>query len=226
VLKSEGHKENFLDIENDLSIFSDYVIIILESESAFCELGAFTSHKDLRKKLIIINDKKHITSESFINLGPLKAISESSSGSNVLYYQMDENGKTEGDAIGEVFYDLYKLIPQKPKTRRARIQHCDPNEFLTKDTLRFIHDLIFIIGPVSFVELSRIIKILFSKSKDSQIKKHLGLLCATGQIEMTPEKFYRSLFDKPFFEYGKYDIFQLLASFKNMYFKYDPHRLI
>ena len=54
ILEAEGHKSNLLDIENDLSAFSDFVVVILESESAFCELGAFATHAELRKKLIVI----------------------------------------------------------------------------------------------------------------------------------------------------------------------------
>lgn len=143
-LKSEGHRTNLLDIENDLSAFSDYVIIILESESAFCELGAFASYHELRNKLIIINDKEHIQSKSFINIGPIKAISEVSSGKNILYYKMEENGKLEGDSIGDIFYELCKLIHKPPKTRRKRVKDFNPNLGLSKDSLRFVHDQVFL----------------------------------------------------------------------------------
>ena len=74
-LQKEGHKGNILDVEHLISGFSDYILIILESNSAFAELGAF-SHNTLRDKLIVINDLKFKDEESFINLGPIKAIEE------------------------------------------------------------------------------------------------------------------------------------------------------
>ena len=225
VLKAEGHKINLLDIENDLLNFSDFVIIILESESAFCELGAFAVHEELRKKLIVINDYAFQNCDSFINLGPVEAISEITDGKHVLHYKMDKVGKLHGDAIGDVFSRLHKIIHKKPTRRRNRIDKFEPNRFFTKDSLRFVHDLVLFSSPISSGELSRIIKILFSKSKETQLQKHLALLCATEQIKITSDKLYVSLQDKPFFEYGIYDIYNLMASFKNLYFRYDSSRL-
>lgn len=229
VLQAEGHKTNWLDIENDLFEFADFVIVVLESESAFCELGAFATHVKLRKKLIVINDEEHKKSKSFINHGPIKAISELTDEKHVLYYKMDDDGKFYGDSIGEVFSELYKLISKKPKGKRERVNKYDPNKFFTKDSLRFIHDLVLFTSPISFSELSRIIKKLFSKVKEDQLKKHLALLCSTEQVIRRDDTLYVSLYAKPFFEYGPlwqpYDYYYLMASFKNMYFRYDRARI-
>lgn len=225
VLEAEGHKANFLDIENDLSAFSDFVIVILESESSFCELGAFATHKELRKKLIVINDLNHKESQSFINLGPVEAIKEISAGNHILYYKMEADGKIRGDGIGDVFKKLHGLIHKKPQKRRTRVQQYDPNENFSKDSLRFVHDLIYLSSPVSLPELSRIIKVIFASSKEKQLQKHLGLLCATEQVVRTNDGLYRSLYKQPFFEYELNDVTNLIASFKNMYFRYDRQRL-
>ncbi len=90
-LSAEGHKGNLIDIENQISRFSDHILIILESQSAFAELGAF-SHEELRKKLIVINDKKFEDAESFVNLGPIKAIEEVSGKNHILNYKMKDDG--------------------------------------------------------------------------------------------------------------------------------------
>jgi hypothetical protein len=50
-----GHNKNILDLEHIISSIADFVLIVLESHSAFCELGAF-AHKKLRDKLVVIND--------------------------------------------------------------------------------------------------------------------------------------------------------------------------
>lgn len=225
ILAEEGIRSNFLDVENDLSKFADHVILVLESESTFCELGAFATNQELRKKLIVINDSRYKKSESFINTGPLQAISEISSGKNILYYKMDDQGKYYGDAIGGTFADIYKIISKEPQERRTRIKEYNPNNYFNKDSLRFVHDLIYFSSPITMIELSRIIKILFGNSKDKQVMKHLGLLCATEQIKRGDNNLYYSLVKSPYFEYGSYDIQNMLASFKNLYYRNDQSRL-
>ena len=229
VLEAEGNKSNLLDIENDLSEFSDFVVIILESESAFCELGAFATHTELRKKLIVINDHNHRNTRSFINLGPIEAIKEISSGNNLLYYKMEHDGKTHGDGIGDIFKDIYRLIHKDPQKRRSRVKKFNPNKYFSKDSLRFIHDLVYFSSPVTLPELSRAMKVIFNSSKEKQLQKHLGLLCATKQaqrINKNKTGYYSSLYNRPFFEYGLYDVNNLMAAFKNTYFKYDKKRLL
>jgi len=226
VLQAEGNKTNLLDIENDLSKFADFVIIVLESESAFCELGAFATHTELRKKLIVINDSKYSLSESFINLGPIQSLKEIS-GELVLDYKMEPNGKIYGDAIGGIYSKLHKIIHKDAEYRRKRVEAYDPSKYFTKESLRFLHDLIFFTNPISLIELVRVSRILFSTSNQKLLEKHLALLCATKQIERKERKhvgLYVSLLKRPFFEYGLFDVGNLIAAFKNLYFRYDHQR--
>lgn len=227
VLQAEGYKDNILDVENELFQFADYVIIVLESESAFCELGAFAANEKLRKKLIVINDIAHCKSPSFINFGPIQAIIEASGKKHIIYYKMDREGKEVIDGIGTTFFELYNLMYKDPKLKRTRVKQCDPSISLTKETMRFIHDLIYFTAPISFIELSRVSKILFSKSSDRQLKNHVGLLCAIGQICATTKKginYYSSTQHKCFFEYATDCGTSILAAFKNMYLRYDHNR--
>ncbi len=226
VLNAEGNKGNLLDIEEDLSAFSDFVVVILESESAFCELGAFATSKRLREKLIIINDTSHKDSQSFINLGPIAAVNEISDKKNILYYKMDIDGKERGDGIGAIYKKIYELIHKIPRHRRERAKDFNPNENLTKDSFRFVHDLVYLTGPIFFSEISRVVKVIFSSSQEKQLQKHMGLLCATNQIKRSENGLYSSSNKKPFFEYQLFDFTDTLASFKNLYFRYDAERLI
>jgi hypothetical protein len=226
VLEAEGHRGNVLDIEDELSRFADYVIIVLESESSFCELGAFATHNELRKKLIIINDWAHRSSKSFINLGPIQAVREISTGNHVLHYKMENDGKIYGDGIGDVFRKLHILLHKKPKTRRTRVNQYDPNKYFTKESLRFMHDLVYFSSPVSFPELSRLVKLLFDKAKDKQLLKHLGLLCAIEQTQRTEKNLYKSIYNKPYFQYDTYDIYSMIAGFRNLYLRNDPSRFV
>lgn len=88
--EEEQLSDNLLDIETDLSMLADHIIIVLESYSSFTELGAFAYSKQLRKKLIIVNNTKFINEKSFINMGPIKAITQHPQQSgHFLHYKME-----------------------------------------------------------------------------------------------------------------------------------------
>lgn len=224
-LNENGNSDNIIDIENELSTFADNIVIVLESESAFCELGAFAASTKVRGKIIVINDSKFSNDLSFINLGPIKAIKESAKRPQILNYKMDKDGKVHGDNIGLVYEPLRKLLEHDPKKRRVRVTEYNPNDYFNKESLKFVHDLIFISQPVYTRELEIIIKILFGTSNSARIGKHVGLLLATKQITRHNKKL-KSNFDDYFYEYDGFDIEAAIVTFKNMYFKHQTARLL
>jgi hypothetical protein len=143
VLKGEGHTGNLLDIEQRISEFADDIIIVLESNSAFSELGAF-SHKTLRKKLIVINDLKYQSSKSFVNLGPIQAITEARKANGILWYDMLPTGIAERDSVGSVFSPLYQLLkePLSSRATRLKLEDLNPANNFNKNTVMFVHDLL------------------------------------------------------------------------------------
>ncbi|RNM06862.1 retron St85 family effector protein [Dickeya undicola] len=224
-LKSEEHKGNILDVEHLISDFSDYIIIILESPSSFSELGAF-SNNELRKKLIVINDVKFKKQQSFINLGPIKAIEEAIGKSRVIHYKMSPNGVYERDAIGDTFYSLYQLLkePLKSKTSSIDISSCDPSKHFDKNVAMFLHDLIYISGPILHKELIEILKIIFGKKNFNKLTHLLAVLTAFDSIERNNSGLYRSKLKTTYYEY-RFDIDNIIATFRNYTLKSHPSRI-
>ncbi|MCI4188494.1 retron St85 family effector protein, partial [Dickeya dianthicola] len=224
-LQSEEHKGNILDVEHLISDFSDHIIIILESPSSFSELGAF-SNNELRKKLIIINDIKFKDQQSFINLGPIKAIEEAIGKSRVIYYQMSPNGVYQRDAIGDTFYSLYELLkePLKAKISSINISSCDPSKHFDKNVAMFLHDLVYISGPILHKELIEILKIIFGKEKFNKITHLLAILTAFESIERNKLGLYRSKLKTTYYEY-RFDIDNIIAIFRNYTLKNYPDRI-
>ena len=153
-LQQEGHKGNILDIEHEITKFADKIIIVLESNSSFAELGAF-SHTELREKLIVINNSKFQHSESFINLGPINAIKEKAGVGNIIHYKMSEEGIHKMDAIGDTFAPLFDLLktPLKGKSSPVKLEECNPATNFDKYSVMFVHDLVYIGGPLAHQEL-------------------------------------------------------------------------
>jgi hypothetical protein len=70
--------ENALAMEQRLAELADLVILVVESPGTFTELGAFSIHPGLRKKLLPILDLKFKDDPSFINSGPVRWINSDS----------------------------------------------------------------------------------------------------------------------------------------------------
>lgn len=224
-LKKEGHKGNILDVEHKISEFSDHIVIILESSSAFAELGAF-AHTELRNKLIVINDKQYKDENSFINLGPIKAIEECSGKQNIINYAMSLDGINRRDAIGDVFDPLYELLKEPIKEKKAsaiNLETCDPSKKFDKNSAMFVHDLIYFTGPIYLKELVEVLKIIFG-DVSFKIKEHLAILTAFKSISRNDDGFYKSNIDKTYYEY-RFDTNKLISTFRNYMLKSYPERI-
>ncbi|NTW73008.1 MAG: hypothetical protein HGA49_12300 [Eubacteriaceae bacterium] len=224
-LKNEEHKGNVLEIENLISAFSDYIIIILESRSAFAELGAF-ANKVLCGKLIIINDLKFKNEESFINEGPIKFIEEHSGADRVIYYKMNDDGVYSLDAIGDIYNEIYEFLkdPIKRVNTPVNLDACNPALCFNKDSAMFLHDLIYISGPVQHKELIEILILLFGKQNFNKVKHLLAILSSFGSVERSSSGLYRSKINDTYYKYN-FDINKIISSFRNYMLKYYPERI-
>lgn len=228
ILRQEGHKGNYLDIESAISKFADEVIIILESHGAFCELGVFSA-KSLREKLIIINDEKYKAAQSFINLGPLEAIKETGRHKKIIHYKMTESTLSKADAIGDTFFQLQEILASIPHEEAGFVKrkNCNPRLSFEKDTIRFIHDLIFFSEPITYKELVEIIKKLFGDEDYSRLRQHIGLLKATNLIDVKKidgRDYYVSKMSVTLLHH-LFNSNLIISSFRTIYQKYDFIRL-
>ncbi|MEX1665058.1 retron St85 family effector protein [Zhongshania arctica] len=224
-LKDEGHKGNILDVENLISDFSDYILIILESPSAFTELGAF-SHDKLREKLVVINDLAFKKEESFINLGPIKAIEEKSGKERVVYYKMSDDGVYNRDAIGDTFHQIYELFkePIKSTGKAVDLISLNPSKKFDKQSAMFIHDLIYLSGPILHKEIIELLKLLFGKDNYNKVTHLLAILSSFESIERNAKGLYRSKLNETYYDF-RFDISKYISTFRNYTLKEYPERL-
>lgn len=224
-LKKEEHKGNVLEIEHLISSFSDYIIIILESPSAFAELGAF-ANRSLCDKLIIINDLKFKKAESFINEGPIRFVEEYAGKNRVLYYKMNDDGVNYLDAIGDVYHDLYGFFkePVRKKDKPILLDECSPAISFDKYSAMFLHDLIYVSGPVLHKEIIELLILLFGDLSFNKVAHLLAILSSFGSLERGLGGLYRSKIGKTYFEY-RFDMDEIISTFRNYVLKYYPERI-
>jgi len=224
-LKEEGHKGNILDVENLISDFSDYILIILESPSAFAELGAF-SHNALRSKLVVINSLEFIKEESFINLGPIKAIEEKSGKDRIIYYKMRNDGVVKRDAIGDTFNQIYELFkdPIRSTGRAVDLESINPANNFDKKSAMFVHDLIYLSGPILHKELIELLKLVFGDDSYNKAAHILAILSSFESIERNADGLYRSKLGGTYYDF-RFDTSKYISTFRNYTLKLYPERL-
>ncbi len=217
-LKIEDNKQNLLDIEHTISDFSDFILIVLESYSAFAELGAF-SKTDLLQKLIVINNSKYAHSASFINLGPINLIQSQPSKDRVILYPMGHS-VTEPDPIASTFSPLSKILTSKTLTRskRLKIEQISDLNKISKLKVMFIHDLIYLTGHINRKSLISILESIMGRNDYKILTRYLGLLCSfefiTQRKAPTADKIiYHSNRSAPYFEYKK-DVTKIITAFR------------
>ena len=224
-LQKEGKKGNLLDVENEISTFADNIVVVLESPSSFTELGAFSHNSELRKKLIVINDSKFRGSESFINMGPIKAIEEISGKDYIISYKMNEDGVSELDAIGDIYTPLSKILggPIQTKPSAVSLEECNPATNFNRKSAMLVHDLVYFSGPVNHKELVEILLLIFGQHP-FKAKEHAAILVAVRSLKRTKKGIYRSKLAKPYYKY-KFDTNGLVSTCRNYMLKFCPDRI-
>jgi hypothetical protein len=165
--------DNLLEFESDIASISDLVVIILESPGALIELGIFIENKSIRNKLVVIQHYDFTAELSFINLGPLKSLKDSSD-SAVLGYKWPFN--TEFDHLHP---DLLKLIchdiAEHLKSPRTK-SNFDIN--IKAHLILFIYELIRCFYPITDREILSILHLLYDHKliHMKKLKKILYLL--------------------------------------------------
>jgi hypothetical protein len=224
-LRKYGNTKNALDLEHKIAEVADKVIIVLESESAYCELGAF-AHEALRKKLIVINDSQFKSSASFINLGPIAALEETKA--PVIWYPMAPNGTKMLDGIGATFPEVKNAIAHTSS-------HGTPVDYdvlssleMNKTCLYFVHDLVLFAGPISHEEIILILKAIFGKKGFDTVKSLLGVLRESQlvTVQQIDEKtrVYKASSTDSFLQY-RTDTYALMSAFRVYHLKFHPERL-
>lgn len=217
----QGDKKiDWLSIEEKLANYSDCIIIILETESTFAELGAFMMKDSLADIVLVVNDIKYSNSDSFINLGPLKKLETHSKFKPVV--------NTKYNNFGRCFIEIEERLQTIKRDYNKRIEIRNFDEFdnlIPKTKLLFILDLISLFSPISYKELINILKFLYGEDHGYDIKLILSLQQALELIFTSSNWYMRSAKEhKLFFDYRGLNLSWFKSNIMNNYFKYSKNR--
>lgn len=180
----EGYRD-LLRFESDIAQISELVMLFSESAGSFAELGAFTMHDDLSRKLLVVIDDHYDQQESFIRLGPMKFLEERYGDASV--YVIDRTGVGIGKTGGVSKLNLTEFHSRMVEALEDRLSA--PLERTTFDPTRNGHLIKFMVGAIDHygaLELDEISS-LFTKLGHPQsaetIKQFLLTAEAVGWVD-------------------------------------------
>lgn len=119
---ADGIFRDLMSFERELAGICSLVVIILESEGALVELGAFSQLSELSEKIIAIRSTDYAAHESFINLGILRFITEKNRTAVKSYPWEIKNPATISNEITQdVISDIQEELAKQPKSQSLKV---------------------------------------------------------------------------------------------------------
>lgn len=209
-------RKDYLSLEDELTKYSDCIIVVLESESAYSELGAFAMKDELAQIMLVVNDKAFSESKSFISLGPVAKVNRISKFGPTIY--------TDLKSILSIAPEISKRLSKIKKGKLIKIDIRSYEQFSQispKIRMAFILDLLSLLHPLSHQELISVLKEIYGPDKSYDINVELALLMALDLIKQIDDYYVRTAGD-----YGRFLRFytineiSLRAQIINHYHKY------
>lgn len=155
-LYQQDWAENILSFEELLAEISEYIVIVVESEGTYCELGAFVMNDNFMKKTIIINSDNPAYAKSFITRGPIKKVKDKNPERVILH-----NGIERIRNSTEFNEKLHKLasgsVPIKPNK--------NSEELSLKYLIYEFANIVELFQPLEEYEIQKIYKNIFDIEK-------------------------------------------------------------
>jgi len=211
---------DLLSLEEHLLDYCDCVLLVLESESTFAELGAFAIKKSLAKNMLVINDVAFRNHHSFISLGPLAKVEKVSRFRPMIHVDLR--------SILRATPELVDRLSRIERRNNKRVSLDDAEKFRqlpSRTRMLFILDLISIFQPLARREIFDLLAYFYGENRFN-IKLDLHLLEALG-LAVTCKGYYLRNTDSQrlFFLYHGVDTMAVRSDVVNHYHKYARDRV-
>lgn len=168
--QADGVFKNLMDFESDLASICSLIVVILESEGAIAELGAFSQLGDFKKKLVVIVSDEYADRDSFINLGILRYILRDHE-TGVKRYPWDVKSPKEAtdDVVSDMIEDIKEELDGQQKSQILKI-------FSEAHLMVIIYELTRLFVALKEIEIIDAISILGYEIKKDNLRRKLFLL--------------------------------------------------
>lgn len=170
---------DLLTLEGYLAESADAVIIIVESDGAKAELGAFAHDDELAQITLAINDISFQDDESFICEGPIRKLDRVSKFKPMVHTRLD--------AIAKGLDDISDRLERIRRKYRTRLRFEDVTGFLSlarQQRLFLLADLIWLTAPIRYDELVSLLLSVLGKGDLGTLSYEIALLQALELVDV------------------------------------------
>jgi len=168
-----GGNTDLLTIEGYLAESADAIIIIVESDGAKAELGAFAHDDDIAKITLAINDVRHRNSGSFISDGPILKLDRVSKFKPMVHTRLD--------AIAKGLDEVSERLERIRRRNRKRLRFDDATGFLglpRQQRVLLLADLVWLTAPIRYDEIVSLLLHVLGKGDLGTLRYEVALLQA------------------------------------------------
>lgn len=169
--------DDLVEFETDAGCISRAILLFVESEGAFAELGAFCKELVLAERLFVVLYSKFYHTNSYIALGPLRVLQR---------VQGDEHSicPVEGDTLE----DFQKVLPELAadvleKVKQGRTHAFDPQQ--VRDQFLFIADVVELFGALKVAEIIDLLTKFNMPLEKARVNQMLSLLCLLEVVQLS-----------------------------------------
>lgn len=216
----ENAKRDLLTIEDEIGNYSDCIIIVCDSESAFAELGAFSLKNELVGQVLIINDERFKNASSFITQGPIARADKRSRFKPTVYANFE--------AVLKSAVEIKTRLEKISRSNRQSVKLSTAHDFKAvrpKLRMLFLADLVHLFFPVRLRELEGLLRFFYGTGF-SEIHLEVALLVGLGFIQKSDDGmlYYARKETAFFYDYPGLRTQSLRAQVIRHYFKRDRSR--
>lgn len=213
--------QNISEFERVIAETVNSVLIFPESPGSFAELGYFSAHDQIARKTLVAVLHEH-QSNSFINLGPIHAISKSSIFSPIPYVLV-----TPLEAQMPQIVEKLLGESQKKRAYRDRFYLKTWKAYDSRHQLAILDEIIDLAGAITEVDLRQAMMDSFGAYDISKTRLQLAILVASGRIVRNDNgDIFSCVRHSQFIESNVLDRLDLKATWRRAYETHDPSVLI
>ncbi|MFC0710267.1 retron St85 family effector protein [Azorhizophilus paspali] len=174
---ADGVFKNLIDFESDLASICSLVVIILESEGAIAELGAFSQLPDFNKKLVVIVSEGHADDISFINLGILRHLRGTHESAVKRYpWDVKRPADAEDQTISDIIDDVKLELDGLQKSQALKVTS-------EAHLIIIIYELTRLFVALREAEIIEAMKFLGCEIRRDNLRRKLFLLERLGFVK-------------------------------------------
>jgi len=202
---------NLADFETFITEVADCVLLFPESAGSFAELGLFSGNAKIKKKVIVANRFDYQTTNSFVNLGPIRTINQVVP--TILVTRLE--GRFD-------FAPLKNRLDSLIERRRKSFRYVTYEKLGTLQKVLVVLEMIKIFQVLSLESLYQCMRQVFDKARPKELLRFLAVLKSAGYVRFEDDFYFLGLRKESLLEFDGVRIEDMQA---RVLFYYKTHQV-